>query len=328
MNEIIEFFTDPLRLTLLVAAIVVVLGILIFGRRSNRPETRLYHRTSHRDFKFNNPPPDMLVDEEVIVLPPRRKAGASSATASESAEQASVADSGFKTFESTMETPAEPVRRTHQMGDQDEEISMSAFEYPQVDDVVVPASQNETVQERAETPAAELGEELAESVEPGADVQHDAANEPALEKFIMFHIVPANSETFSGKDIHQVASSLGLGYGKHDVYHFPADNARAGNSQFCLVNMTPEGNFDRELMPALETRGVSLILRLSEETKDGLALFSNLVAITQGISRRLGGSILDQSRAPLTPDRITMIRSDIAKFHTMLNKRSAVTEVE
>ena len=64
MEKIIEFFTDPLRLTLLVAGLAVLLGIIIFGRRSQRMDAKLYHGHSHREHNFNHQHPDLLVDEE------------------------------------------------------------------------------------------------------------------------------------------------------------------------------------------------------------------------------------------------------------------------
>lgn len=305
MNDIIEFFTDPLRLTLLVAGIVVVLGILIFGRRSQKMDAKLYHGHSNREFEFNNPPPDLLVDEEVIVLPPRSQKKATTE------EEIKV-----ESFSAVDEAPAEQSvinekLEVRQVEGLEEGIPMATFEYPQQD-----KSTGEKVEESV----------VQESVKEETKPQTKKAA-PETERFIVFHVIPSGKETFNGNAISQVASALGLAYGKHNVFHFPADNAREGNSQFCLVNMTAEGNFDKENLATLETRGVSLILRLTEDSIDGLTLFSNMLAIAQGMARRLGGEIQDQTRVPLTPDIVTSLRSDIAKFQTQLNQRTPVTEI-
>lgn len=329
MNEITEFFTDPLRLTLLVAGVVVILGILIFGRRSAKRESQLYNHHSHRDFKFNNPPPDMLVDEEVIVLPPRKKEGAPEVSQDIQEEVPEVKP--FSPGGATPEAEVAPQARVAPEATGTDEIDMQTYEYhhretekPVSEEVV----RTSTADKVAEQPRdSEIDKPVQESEVAAQAEQPAKPAKPSPERFIVFHIVPSTRETFSGKEIHQAVSSLGLAYGKHGVYHFPADHAREGDSQFCLVNMTPEGNFDRDTLPTMETRGVSLILRLTDETKDGLALFSNMLAIAQGLSRRIGGSILDQTRVPLSPDIVANLRSDIAKFHTQLNKRTPVTEM-
>jgi len=309
MNDVIEFFTDPLRLILLVAGVSVVLAIIIFGRRSQRMEAKLYHGHSNREFEFNNPPPDLLVDEEVIVLPPRGKK-------SEEAKKDEKVEPKVESFsaseavteqkaESTIENNAETV----QVESLEKDIPMATFEYPQGEEAV----EKVAVEQEASTPVEE------------PQVQQV---KPETERFIVFHVVPGGSqEVFQGKSLHQVVTALGLAFGKHNVYHFPADAAREGNSQFCLVNMTAQGVFDKDALSAHETRGVSLILRLSEETPDGLTLFSNMLAIAQGLARRLGGEIQDQTRVPLTPEIVTSLRSDIAQFHTQLNQRTPVTEI-
>ncbi len=320
MNEFIEFFTDPLRLTLLVAGLVVVLGILIAGRRSAKAEAKLYQGHSRREFNFS-PPPDLLVDEEIIVLPPKKKAATADADEAVPEEAPQVREF---TPESQVQAPASGDRikvDANTWSEEPAEISMNTFEYQQ---------QAAPAESRSQAPAP-AGKQTPDAVEQKPAGQQESAvpaePKPAPERFIVFYIVPGSKETFTGKELTQVANRLGLAYGKHGVFHFPADSAREGDSQFCLVNMTPEGNFDRESLPTLETRGVSLILRLSENTKDGLALFSNMLAIAQGMARQLGGRILDQTRVPLTPDIVTHLRGDIAKFHTQLNQRTPVTEV-
>ncbi|MDX1811774.1 MAG: cell division protein ZipA C-terminal FtsZ-binding domain-containing protein [Gammaproteobacteria bacterium] len=318
MDKLIEFFTDPLRLTLLVAGVVVVLGILIFGRRSRKMEARLYHGHSNRDFNFNNPPPDLLVDEEIIVLPPRKKE--SEVTTEDNAVAVEEFEASTEAVNAEAATAnATPKVEIRPMENPAAEIEMETFEYKK-------APAEEIVAEEApaapETAATESTTQTNGSPQEGATVVTAKTEKPVQEQFIVFHILPLNKETFNGNDIHQVAGALGLAFGKHNVYHFPADNAREGNSQFCLVNMTSAGDFDKASMSQLETKGVSLILRLNEKTTEGLAMFSNMLAIAQGIARRLGGEILDQTRTPVTPDVVTSLRSDIAKFQTKLNQRT------
>jgi len=71
-DDMIEFVTDPLRLTLIVAGIVVIFAILILGRRSKHREVA-YKGRPEKNYSFGASPADMLVDEEVIVLPRRKK---------------------------------------------------------------------------------------------------------------------------------------------------------------------------------------------------------------------------------------------------------------
>jgi len=294
-DDIIEFVMDPLRLTLIVAGIVVLLAILILGRRSSRQRDMIYGGSSRKEYSFNSMPDDMLVDEEVIVLPRRKK------------ESDVLAEA---------ETAAEP----HFSANYDEPAIAEAEESSQVGlDKQAPLP-GDTIKEPQPAVSQQRQQEPKAEVKPNNQTQPKKPA-PVSQQFVVLHVIAAEGRAFTGQSIFESTQTLGMALGKHNVFHYPADAAYVGDSAFCMVNMTPEGSFDIEHLDNIQTNGVSLILTLPTMYSDGLTVFSNMLAVAQALSKKLGGDIIDQSRMPLTAELVTNMRADIEKFESQFRQQ-------
>jgi len=297
-DNIIEFVMDPLRLTLIVAGVVVVLAILILGRRSSKQRDMIYSGSSRKEYSFNSMPDDMLVDEEVIVLPRRKK------ESDLLAESDSQSDEHFsaKYDEQAASGTEQHVEATIK---KDLPLPGDSQDKPESQQTVEPKAQADVKQSQP-----------AQAKKPA----------PVQQQFVVLYVIAAEGRAFTGKAIFESTQTLGMALGKHNVFHYPADAAYVGDSAFCMVNMTPEGSFDIEHLDDIQTNGVSLILTLPTMYSDGLTVFSNMLAVAQALSKKLGGDIIDQTRMPLTAELVTNMRADIENFESRFRQKNPVME--
>ena len=284
-DSIIEFVTDPLRLTLIIAGAVVLLAILVLGRRSKQRDM-YYKGSSSKEYEFSSMPDDMLVDEEVIVLPRRKTESEvlAEAAAKQQAEIDAEANSDNK--------------------DERDLPKVESFEANPYGIETLKPEQNSS---EKETPK-----------EPVATQQKQTPKQTTVPKqhFVVLHVIASEGKAFTGRSIFNATQTLGMAVGKYNVFHYPADSAYVGDSAFCMTNMTVESTFDVANLEKIETNGVSLILTLPTIYSDGLTVFSNMLAVAQALSKKLGGDIIDQNRMPLTADLVTSMRTEIENFES------------
>jgi len=332
MESVIDFFLDPLRLTLIIAGVVVILAIFIFGRRSTKSRDIPYSSSGAKEFSFGaRMNEEVLTDEEVIVLPPKKKANDLNSGLGDAPDiriSAKTENEDYVTKHTEAFGPGTTTKT--EINETPEELFIDE---PAIEATAAKSeAQKVDVKPVQETPiknqeAAMTQDKKVEQVE-----QKSAANidkKPiGKERFVVLYVIAAEGKPFNGKAILDSAQTLGLAFGKHNVFHYPIATAESGHSKFCLVNMTSEGSFPTAELASLETNGVSLIMRLPIANADGLTVFSNMLGVAQALARKLGGDILDQTRMPLTADIVTSLRSDIAHFESEVKQQSvAVPEV-
>jgi len=348
---------DPLRVTLIVAGIVILLTIVIFGRNAKKRKEVLYRGepSNNKEFSFGAKNFDVLVDEEVRVLPPRQ-------TESEVLGQAKP---GFQTHDkqsygqavdpALAEKSHKDVHR-HNVSNSDSDFSTAyelnssktdevsqSYEMPNQYKTNSNPSVNKPVQQQTphseeslkveapdayhESPTMERRTEANSPQKAGPKREETQPKQQQSVRFVVLHIIAASGKPFNGIEISEAAASLGMALGKHNVFHFPASTAATGESSFCLVNMTEQGDFDINNLAAFNTNGMSLIMTLPTKNATGLTIFSNMLAVAQALARKLGGDILDQTKVPLTADIVTTLRSDIAQIESSEKVGSPVPEL-
>lgn len=241
MEQDVSFWTDPLRMTLIVAGLIVVLAVVLFGLRPKRREATNDVLDRVED-KISAAPVEEMSEEAdgftVLVKPPRPRA---------------------------------------------------EFE--------------------AESRRAESIERETESVQAPEPTRVAVAHE----RFVVLHVVAPEGGAFPGSDLRRAIESAGMAFGERKIYHFPAHRARGATSDFSLANMVEPGFFDMAKMDDFSTSGVTLFMRLPGN-RDGLSMFTHMLATAQILSRKLGGVLWDETRQPLTPERIGQLRGDAATF--------------
>ena len=364
MNDLIEFFMDPLRLTLVGAGVGVLLAIVLFSRKSSKRQEFVYEPNSSKEFSFGSQKDDpnageILVDEEVVVVPrkktesefgeieaPRTNAynvkeepkrfSPSTKTSSLSSKETRINE--FRAFQgaSDGEQMACDVFNDELISTRDTSTETAAANIKT--NTFKPAeTHSKTEQKPTEFEAAKVSPSNSRSEyqpKPEPEIKTDKKSrsaKSASEQFVVLHVIAAEGKPFNGLEILESTKTLGLAFGKHSIFHYPMSAAPAGDSKFCLVNMSPEGNFETNKISSLETNGVSLIMRLPIRGADSLTVFSNMLGVAQALARKLGGEIIDQTRVPLTADIIDSIRTDIRHFDesqkALSNNKEAIPEV-
>jgi len=332
METMIDFFMDPLRLTLIIAGVVVILAIIIFGRRSTSNRDIPYSSSGTKEFSFGGRMnEETFTEEEVVVLPPRKK------------EKDLIANDADTRIPVNLDDEIYAPQHTEAFGPTTvsnikvEEDVNSIFGDEMKPEIV------ESKQATKKTESIAMKQDVKTSVDSSERDSEQSVKKVAMpdtkeetvtnnkvthkERFVVLYIIAAEGKPFTGKEILGCAQTLGLAFGKHSVFHYPIASAETGQSKYCLVNMTSEGCFPAAELPGFETNGVSLIMRLPIANADGLTVFSNMLGAAQALARKLGGEILDQTRMPLTADIVTSLRSDIAHFESEVKQQSAVPEL-
>lgn len=354
----IEFVTDPLRLTLIVAGVVVLFAILILGRRSKHREVA-YKGRSEKDYSFGVSPPDTLVDEEVVVLPRRKKESEVlaektphfSANYDEPVQDKISEQDITAKLDAFVASPGEVVGKAYTVSagpvvDENKKSRYKADQIASKKDVEAPLvntierALESAMSKKPKAAQVSKGAQVSEGVEVSSkaetsnQVDTSFSDSPSVDdvtpakrvtqQFVVLHIIAEEGRPFIGKAIFDATQTLGMALGKHNVFHYPADAAYVGDSAFCLVNMTPAGTFDIESLDQQQTNGVSLILTLPTAYSDGLTVFSNMVAVAHALVKKLGGGdIVDQTRLPLTAELLTNMQSDITRFENQLSESAS-----
>lgn len=129
----------------------------------------------------------------------------------------------------------------------------------------------------------------------------------------MLHVHASNGEVFSGIDLINSFEQHGLHYGELDIYHRHTDLAGTGKVLFSIANMVKPGNLIINAPDSYETPGVSFFMTLpcyGEPDQN----FKLMLQTAQQIADELGGLVLDEGRAMLTPQKIDAYKQRIRDF--------------
>ncbi|MEQ1669015.1 MAG: cell division protein ZipA C-terminal FtsZ-binding domain-containing protein [Sulfuriferula sp.] len=131
-----------------------------------------------------------------------------------------------------------------------------------------------------------------------------------VDVLIGLNVVSNDGESFAGEKIAEVARSAGLVLSDAGVYQ--RRNER-GDVVYALCNHedTP---FAAELMPALQTHGVTLMFEVPR-VDNGLAAFAELAQFGQQLALALGGKLVDDNIRPLSPAGIEKIQLQLVHIY-------------
>ena len=158
-------------------------------------------------------------------------------------------------------------------------------------------------------------EELSAAIkeERAGDPAAAAAHPPdAVEKIIVFYLIAPRGEPFSGTHMDRAFTELGLEYGDMQIYHRMAPGSFR-RPVFSIANLTEPGTFDPAALGHFTTPGLSLFLQLPAPI-DSLKAFDDLDDTAHRLADILGGELRDETRSPLSRQRIDNLREEVAEF--------------
>jgi FtsZ-interacting cell division protein ZipA len=130
------------------------------------------------------------------------------------------------------------------------------------------------------------------------------------------NVLPQAGQTIPGPRIRTLAESLGFKLEPDGVFHF-RDAAR--NTLFTLDNHEP-APFLPEQIKHLSTSGVTLLLDVPR-VADGHAALDVMVTVGRALAEGLGGSLVDDNRAPLSDNSVRAIQHQLRSIHAKMAQR-------
>jgi cell division protein ZipA len=139
---------------------------------------------------------------------------------------------------------------------------------------------------------------------------------PLPTKLIQLNLVPRQGQ-FLGQEILYAVSETRLQFGDLNIYHFPDEEAPAGEPLFSMANLVEPGSFNPEQMDDFSTPGLVLFAMLPG-SKDGLTVFSEMLHTAEQLATLLDGELKDDSHSDLSKQTIEHMREEIQEFHRKL----------
>jgi cell division protein ZipA len=142
------------------------------------------------------------------------------------------------------------------------------------------------------------------------------ANLAQLQRIVTLRVCGDEDALWSGAQLMAALESLGLSFGRYQVFHRKHAD---GRSLFCVASLIEPGTFDIAAMPEQEFRGVTLFAVLPGPMAP-LETFDALLATARGLAHGLSGAVQDSTGTPLSAQRAASMREDVAGFQAQLSQ--------
>jgi len=264
--------SDDLRWILLVAGVVLIAGVYLWGLRSRQRSAAPGHERVVR-------PEAPLQGRVAAAAMPRREPGLEPDGGSTEAGRAAPA-SGSEALP-VIEVDREDVALARQVQPGRREPRIEA-----------PPPASSPVRTRADDAAAAP----ATAVRP-----------PAPQKIVALRITAPAATPFEGRALREAVAAERLEFGRYQVFHrLHAD----GEPVFSLASLKEPGTFDPATMDGASYRGVVLFAVLPGPLPPAQA-FDALVEAAGALAGRLGGLLQDERGASLSMARLEQLRAEL-----------------
>lgn len=139
-------------------------------------------------------------------------------------------------------------------------------------------------------------------IEPVIETKPEPESEPE-EDVIVINVHGMGTERFNGNRLFNSLEQNGLVFGDMEIYHRHSDLSGSGKVLFSAANMVSPGHFQVPEGEVFSTPGISFFLPLPC-FGDAEHNFKLMLQTAQLVSSELGGNVLDEKRAILTPNKI------------------------
>lgn len=154
----------------------------------------------------------------------------------------------------------------------------------------------------------------SESSGRSAVVAPSASNTAESQKIVTIRVCAVGDTRWSGARLMGALELHGLAFGRYQVFHRRHTD---GRSLFCVASLIEPGIFNITEMAEQEFRGVTLFAVLPGPIEP-LDALNEMFATARGLAEELAGMVQDGKGMPLSPQRATALREEIARFQAML----------
>jgi len=143
---------------------------------------------------------------------------------------------------------------------------------------------------------------------PVVDTDAEVSSEP--DRIIAVHVLAREGSVFTGPDILNSLTHLGMQYGDMNVFHCMGTNNK---SVFSLINAVEPGIFDLSEMDDMTTPALLLMMSLPNPLP-ALEAFDGMLEVARSLTTSLDGRLCDETRSVLTRQAIDELRAELASL--------------
>ena len=142
------------------------------------------------------------------------------------------------------------------------------------------------------------------------DTDHYQQSDQAIPVLVLQINVVARDDGFEGMDIVRAIQGERMEIGDMNIFHCHDEAQQDGPVLFSMASMVKPGTFPMESMEDFKTPGLTLFAQLPAP-RDGLELFSEMLATAEHLAAELGGELQDETHSRLTKQTVEHLRSQI-----------------
>lgn len=142
----------------------------------------------------------------------------------------------------------------------------------------------------------------------------------AFDVIAHLNIVADANEGFPGEAIRDAALAEGMDFGPRNIFHL-RDPVKADRALFSMASLFKPGHFDPTAWPSFRTKGLTLFLNVPC-VEDPKMAFERMVEVARRLAEKLHGFLLDQERKPLTEASLGLIRVQIERIVSGMDRYS------
>jgi cell division protein ZipA len=290
---------DQFRWILLGAAIILVIGIYLFGRQRKKSHTRLPLDAANQAPSFSAD--DDVDDSWVDGVSPVRVVSQSDREIIEQFQQEiaepSVLDRD-NPFAESADTDASAGELMQDDYQQDVEIPDESLQ-----------AATESADTKSETHQAATPAEQKPQPEPQPEQQQQQQTEQPVDDVIaVFVMAEKEQPPIKGEQILSASYALNLQHGDMKIFH---RHSKTDNSiLFSMANVFDPGWFELEQINQLETRGITFFMQVNR-LEDPADVLDEMLICAHRMSTMLGASLCNAHRQPLDESYTRQLREKV-----------------
>jgi len=152
--------------------------------------------------------------------------------------------------------------------------------------------------------------EPAPELEPTLRIERPEPRKAPAQKIVAVRVVAAPGTQFGGVQLTEALAADGFTFGRYQIFH---RLDASGRPVVSLASLKEPGTFEPEGMAGAEFRGVALFTVIPGP-QPGLQAFDELIVTARALAAHLSGQLQDERGAPLTVGRIGQLRDEIAAY--------------
>lgn len=134
-----------------------------------------------------------------------------------------------------------------------------------------------------------------------------------FDKIVTLYVAARAGATLKGPDIVVAAEKAGLTYGHMNVFHRLVQGRPEQGPVFSVANVRKPGSFELGEIQSLETPAIAFFLTLPAPVP-ALDAWEMLQPAAERMAELLDGVVLDDSRNPLTRQRVQHLREEMRAY--------------